>query len=836
MGGIAGFPSHELPTRRAFLKTTGIAGATAAVALGARPVMRALAANELTPEPGREAYVCVCRPNCGAGCAFNVFVEDGKAVNLRRLAYPNADENGGCQRGHSHLQRMYDPNRLKYPMKRVGARGEGKWERISWEEAISTITTQWKQYQKEFGNESVAFSQGSGNLGADVTYMYKLESFMGASTIGESYDSVGMSSMVNQFGFGLYFIGNAWADLPRARRIFIWGANPTESAVTQYHWLARAKEQGAEVICIDPNFTAAAGKADEFVSIRPGSDGLLAIAMMNIILQEKLQDEETVKKYTVGPFLVKTDDGQFLRKSDLGLAQKGAKDDVILVMEESGVVADSATSANPMLYGTYEVQGIHVSTAMTLLVERLSEWSVEDAAQKCDIPTEKIYELARKYAEGPSTILTGYGPDHWVNGQTFYYNIGALAMLSGQLGKPGRGITGCSIGTATAMGPSAGGMTLVNGPSSGTFIPAMHLPAVLEKGEYRAMSKLTAYGPAFPEPVGESAETRPITIKSLYFYCHNALGNQAGRTALLKAMDKVDLIVVADSVMTDTTRYADIILPVPHFWETETYYTSGTRYVRISEAAVKPQFECKGDFEIATLLGIGMGFESEFKLTREEFLRGAFDNDTARGLGISYDKLKSDKFIFAGFPGIYLQGEGGTFYTPTGRAEFYRENVLQAGDASGRRWDAARERLPYWEPPHEAWFENEAAIKKYPLTFMSERDKFKVHTQFSHIPALLELSPEPYVKISPADAKARGIATGDVVKVFNDRGYVVIKAVVSAAYRPGVLVIDHGWQADQFIEGHYNDLSSNYTWDAIPSNGWFDCLVEVERHVTAKEH
>lgn len=787
-------------TRRNFLKTTGAVAGAAALAGGAGS-LAALADDYRETGEDQIEYKCVsCTNNCNGLCGLRVYVRDGKAVNIVPQPYPE-DITQGCQKGLSHIPRIYDENRLKYPMRRVGERGSGEFERISWDDAIAEICEKWKGYISEYGGESIVFFPGSGNQRVDCGnggYIKRLASYLGACVMDTGYDNNGMWTMRDSFGNDLSFIGSDWRDLVNAKHIFVWGGDPSEAAPIRWRWLMDAREGGSKITVIDPNFTIVASKAQEFVPIRPGSDGLLAIGMMQIILEEGLQDEEFLLKQTVAPYLVKESDGMYLRQSS-------DKTSPILVMDANGSVVPSEQATDPRLEGSFEVDGQNVTTAYSLLLERLKEWDLTTISEYCDIPEERIRELALEYADGPSYILTGYGPDHYANGFTFYSNMCALAMISGNFLKKGAGITGCSFGNYATMG--VGNVSSIINPKDGkgTFsLNASYFNELLETGKW-----------------GE----KEITVKSLYIWAHNPIGNQPDRQLWLENFSKVEFIVIADMYMQESVKYADIVLPVPYYFELESYHTSNT-YARLCEQVVPPAFESKGDFEIATLLGQGMGFADKFTMTREDYCEAAFDNATAKKLGITWERLKEEKVIKAGPAEPYLYCQNG-INTPTKKAQFYYEGVRPTPDI-GQEWDQKRESLPYWEPPHEAWFENEQ-FKKYPIIFMTERGKYKVHSQYTFVPTLLELDREPYIKMSPDDANERGIKTGDTVRAYNDRGHVVCKAVVNSGNRKGTVTMDHGWQEGQFVDGHYNDLSSIYTAPHFPSGCWFDNLVEIEK-------
>ena len=169
-------------TRRGFLKATGAVGALAAVGGGASLAGTAIA--DGNSDDGFETKVCNCTGNCAGHCCLEVDVKDGKAFRITSAHYEDPDMDQCCLKGLSHLQRLYDPNRIKYPMRRVGERGSGEFERISWEEAIAEICENWKQAQKEYGDDSILFFPGSGNLRSDTGVGYdRLRLLIGATTL-----------------------------------------------------------------------------------------------------------------------------------------------------------------------------------------------------------------------------------------------------------------------------------------------------------------------------------------------------------------------------------------------------------------------------------------------------------------------------------------------------------------------------------------------------------------------------------------------------------------------------------------------------------------------------
>ena len=799
--------------RRTFLK-----GSAAMLALGAAWLEGGFWLSKVTADPGKTANeevitYGVCRGDCLGHCPMRVHVRDGHLVKTSKLSHPIPEFERICQRGLTHVQRIYAPDRLLHPLRRAGKRGEGKWEQITWEEAIAEICTKWKSYQQEFGPESIAFSDCAGNSAIDSRpYTKRLFNLMGSVRIDNSFDNSFFSGIIDSVGESSWSVGDDERNLLSAKYIFAWGSNLTEAGHVHYAFINKAKDLGAKLIVIDPNYTIAASKADKFVPIRPGTDAVLAMSMLHVAIAEKLTDKEMLERGTVAPFLVKKSDGMFLRLSDLGRAEKGAAD-AIVVRGADGQIGLPSEIAVPVLHGTFEVQGHRVTTAYDLLVERVQEWTPERAAEICDIPAATIRELARMYAEGPTTLCAGYGPDHYANGQQFYYAVMALVLATGQIGRPGAGLNGHAMSSFLENYADIDDIVTPPEGKQGPVINAPLVPEAIKAGKYGDM---------------------PLNIKSLYVYDQNLLGNQTHRTAWLEALEHIDLFVVADVTMNDTSRYADIVLPVAHYFETDTYDMSYSGVAVYNAKAVEPLGEAKGDFEIVNMLGCGMGMADKFSLSRDEFFRKALDNEKARAVGLSWEKLKQEGYIYTLKPEtpIYMHGAKYEFSTDTKRGEFYRENVAPVADV-GKAFDKKREALPCWNPPYEAWqvdvpgFPRSEAAAKYPLVFTSKRPKFRVHTQYSSNPWLLELWKEPVVTFHPHDAEKRGIRTGDVVKIFNDRGYVVVKAAINPANRPGVLVIDHGWQKDDFIDGHYSDLSSNKSDVMVTNNAFFDCVVEA---------
>lgn len=811
-------------TRRSFLKTTG-AVAGAAVLTGTAGTLSAQAENSVDASPEEQVFSGACRGNCCGGCALDLFVRDGKLVRTYFHELPDEEYNHRiCLRGLSHIQRIYDDNRLKYPLKRVEGteRGEGQWERITWDEAFDTIVEKWTAYREEFGPESILGKMDGGNF-ASVHGGTNGSLFMSAmqmSAIDGAVDNILIKATVDAMGASTSYSMNELSDIANAKTIIAWGADVADSYLQGWRFFADAKENGAKLIVIDPLYTTLASKADIYVPIRPASDAALAMAMIKVCMDEDLVDVEFVRNSTVGPLLVKKDDGKFLRGSDLGIEPKSKGvnektgieefDDPLVVWDEAlGEECLLSEAEKPSIEGSFDIDGIKVETAYSLLKDRVWEFTPEKAQEICDVPADTIREITRIYAtETPGTIFPGYGIDHYTNGEHSLHSVMALAMVTGNLGKEGASC-GLVMPLETLWAdPSARALA---GTKPWGSILTFELANVLKTGEYMG---------------------RKINIKSMFVTHGNWFGNRVNHTETVDdIIANIEFIVCVALNMTDTAQYADIVLPAAHWFEVNDLFGaySPQPYLMIQEKAIDPYFEARPDFEIQTELLKRMGVaEPYWDMGEEEFMKLLLSGEAAKTRGITLERLRDEKVIRL-FPKPCIHAEGGVFPTATGRAQFYLENPKVLHDF-GQEWDVDKARMPVmFEEPTEAWSTN-PLHEKYPLSLIQQHSKWRTHTQWGFVSWLRELDPEPVAKINPDDAASRGIFDGDYIKVFNDRGHVVLKAVVSNGIRPGCIDIPKGWQRGQFVSGHYQDLTSKETSPVYVNSPFYDVLVNMEKY------
>jgi molybdopterin-containing oxidoreductase family molybdopterin binding subunit len=230
-----------------------------------------------------------------------------------------------------------------------------------------------------------------------------------------------------------------------------------------------------------------------------------------------------------------------------------------------------------------------------------------------------------------------------------------------------------------------------------------------------------------------------------------------------------------------------------------------------------------------------MGVASYFQESHEDFIRQLLDAPALEIFGMTYDRVKEEKVI--GLVGY----EGSCISAADGRVNFYFGDMSDAANYTGyydlgQQVDWAKVALPYWEPPIEAWattvgeFEKSPESDKYPLVYSTYRNKMRAHTQFGYNEWLLEIFPEPTVMVNGEELKKRNILNGDLIRVFNDRGDVVVRAVEHNGIHAGMVVLPKGWQEDQFVQGHYSNLTSRKMNPVCTNNYYYDCLCDIERY------
>ncbi len=554
----------------------------------------------------------IVRTACPAHCPSNAcgilaHVQDGRVTKLEPAPFPG--ERGRiCQKGLSYLQLVYHPDRLKYPLRRVGKRGEGKWERLSWDKALDYVAERLQDVAARYGSRAAAWVLGGPGSGTVKfgAYTRFAGCFQGTRVSSWGYGDAGgpCGSMVT---FKAHRITSFTAAFDEPRLNICWGTNPAESSPFHIWPLLDAKEKGVKLVVVDPVYTITASKADEYLGPRPGTDTAILLGMMHQILKDRLEDRDFIRRYTVGPYLVRQDNGLYLRGKDTG----AGGDNMYMAWDTAAgkaVPVDSA--ANPSLEGSCTVGGIPCKTAFQLLRELIAEYPPARAAEISGVAEEKIVRLARAYAvEKPAAIHTHNGLSRTYYGDIIFRALGTIAALTGNVRLPG---------------PSGHREVEYNW---GPFLKPRP-----DKPSYTRLPIMNFYDAA--------ARGKPFPVKAAWFAFINFV-NQCtnNRRILSEVLPGLEFIVVADMFMTPSAAQADVVLPTCSYPEFTDLVNGPHPFIQLQQRAIPPLYESKSDAQILCELAPRLGF-GEYFTSEEDLVSLMLDSGDSSLEGIDLAALK----------------------------------------------------------------------------------------------------------------------------------------------------------------------------------------------------
>ena len=430
------------------------------------------------------------------------------------------------------------------------------------------------------------------------------------------------------------------------------------------------------------------------------------------------------------------------------------------------------------------------------LKERVKDYPPEKIAKICGITAREVVALAREYAAAkPAAIRVNYGLQRHAGGGMAVRNIACLPALTGAWREP------------------AGGVILSGVDFFGMDHKALERPDLI-RGNPRTINQAA---------LGDALLTAKPPIKAIFVYNNNPVAVCPDSNKVIAGFSRPDLFtVVHELFLTDTCDYADIVLPATSMLEhADIHRPYGHLYALANNPAIAPLGECKPNIEVFRLLAKRMGYaDACFDDTDEDVCRQALKSTQPRMAGIEWQSLKEQGWQRLNVPERYAPFAEGGFPTPSGKCEFYSETAQQMG----------LDPLPDYIPPRENVLSNPDLAKRYPLAFISPPSRDFLNSSFANMPFALASAKEPRLHIHPDDATARGIASGDPVRVFNDRGVYTLKASVTDGARPGVVVAPSVWWRKLSPDGrNANDLTSQGIADMGGAATYYDVLVEVER-------
>ncbi|MBW2412152.1 MAG: molybdopterin-dependent oxidoreductase [Deltaproteobacteria bacterium] len=717
--------------------------------------------------------------DCGGRCPLKLHVKDNRIIRVEGDDISDTDAQlRTCLRCRAYRKYIHHPNRLMYPQKRVGEKGEGKFERISWDEALDTLVGQLKHVKDTCGNEGIFLATGGGYLAGlhngGLAAARLLAQFGGFVTHYGNISSEG-AVWASLTQYGSVMVGNSRDDLLNSKLIILWGWDPARmisGTNTMYH-LIKAKENGAKIIAVDPRYhDTAATLADEWIPIRPSTDTAVMVAMANVMIKENLHDQAFLDKYTVG----------FDKFEEYVLGR------------EDGV-------------------------------DKTPAW----AAEISDVDAATIERLAREYATTvPAALMDCQGPARSAMGEQFNRCAMTLCAMTANVGRPGGsacgGLMGIPVGhmfRMSAIPPGKNPFELTGPKVKGTLdirertIMRVHInkifDAILEgkKGGY------------------------PADIHMMWSMCNNYMNQTGNSNKAHRALKKLKFLCTNELFMTAQARYADLLLPVTSAAERSDLtrpWPSGPYFTFINRA-LEPLGECKSDFEIATELAERLDIKDFNPHTEEEWLKILFDFNPEYQKHIKdYDKFREDGIHRVELEKPYIafqeqieDPENHPFETPSGKIEIFSQRVVYIDHPQCPP-------IPkYMQVPEDRF---DPLAEKYPLQLLSPHPKNRVHSEMYEVEWLREVEPHR-AWINPVDAQARGISDGDEIHVYNDRGRVAIAAWVTERIIPGVISIFEGAWYNPDKDGIDRGACANtLTNDAYSGGGaavMNTCLVQAER-------
>ncbi len=785
-------------TRRVFLKTCAIC------TLPLSPLATAVKA--ATDDLGDYVW-SACVINCGQRCPLRCYIKEGQVIRVETdNATPDTITSPrqirACQRGRSLIERLYSPDRIKFPMKRVGERGDGKFERISWDEALKTIANEWKRIRDTYGNDAIYWQYCSGQQScvSSRRAWWRLMNLMGGYVTYFGDYSCGQKTEALPYTYGAKEASMP-SEIAKANLYVLFGNNPSVTRPSGggkgYQIDLVLDRHKPKMIVIDPCFTdTASTRADQWIPIRPGTDAALINALAYQWIKNNQVDQDFLDKYCVG-------------------------------YDEKTLPASAPANSD---YKSYILGNGPDKTPKT------PEW----ASKITGIPVSVIVNLAEEMGTTkPVFVSQGWGPQRKANGEETARSILMVPILLGQIGLPGTN-SGCHEGNADFPAVL---LPIGTNPVK-AIIPFYLWTDAIYRG--KEMTRQTD-GLKGVEKLNQNFK---MIINSGGNTTMNQHGDLNWTDKILRNEKDLEFLLVCDNMFTPTCRYADILLPDTLGPETNDVAPTGGSHGDVAcmlaiQKGIEPQFEQKPTWEICRLLAKELGLEDQFTegKTQEEWVRWCYDEprkkvpelpdfDTFWKQGMAKVwNLRKNPIAYEAFR---KDPEKNPLKTPSGKIEIYSEKLRDfVKDWKIPEGDVISPIPVFWS----SWdMPGDPLQEKYPLQCYGIHGPGRIHSTFHNLPRLRDLHPDSVI-MNVHDAEARGIKNGDMVYIFNDRGTVLLPARVTVRMMPGVCTIPQGaWNQPEIIDGKkvdvggcINTLTAHRPSALAKANGQHNILVEVRK-------
>lgn len=789
--------------------------------------------------PAETRAPAFCAIDCPGRCPLELHLRDGE---LARVSANKAAP--ACRRGLSMRAWANSPDRLMWPLRRVGPRGSAQFERVTWDEALDEIADKLARIRRKHGNESIylAYTTGQSCTTADP-FEQLMNCFGGFLDHYNNYSNPQINTMVrSMYGPGALYPGGSELDAAAdARLVLAFGASPAETGTGRATWhgawdrvVEQVGERGGRIVMVDPRRNGSipkrkgsSGQTVSWLPINPGTDGALAAALLHELA-----------------FTHNALDWDFLRERCIGFT------DETLPERWRGM----GLSVMDYLRGTgYD----HMA--------KTPVW----AAAITGIPADDIRELASQLASAsPAFIMQGWGPQRRSNGEMTSGMIMMLAAALGQVGLPG---------TNNGMNIAWGGGFLTRVSAGENHIP-FRIPAyrfldAIENGEalgaregVRGLPEAScgdARESGFATEAGseqafhngratdsvqhqDGAARLPCSIKAIICHGGNCLTNQHGNVnrahRVLGDPTKCEFILNVDVEFTDSARYADIVLPDLFRMEQESAMDADAwgRRIAVSTGELGARFERRGAWNTCVELAKRWGIEDAFTegRTEGEWIRRLYEGDRERSTGLpTFDQLLEEGLAwradrtepFVALADWRSDPDAHPLDTPSGKIELFSEQLAAVAEALRDTPDEGAitpvpTYVPEWGPAEFAVEQAEPACDR-PLRVFGFHSVARIHSSWGNVPAVSRRVPQ-VISINPADADARGIATGDLAEASNRFGTLRLPAHVTDDVIAGTIVMPQGawWQAESRGTQNAPGAASARTAEPIDIGGCINTL------------
>lgn len=773
------------PSRRDFLK---LVGSTSLVSLAAMPKRAdAFAYEPYLTDNQLETVVTSCAHNCGSR---HMLVAHKKGDVIVRLSSDDGRyQKGGffgkdtveepqlraCLRGRSYRYRLYSPERLLYPMLRVGERGEGKFKRVSWDEALDFVAQKMTQLKKTYGPTALLDQSYAGASYGVLHKSDQIEGLLGrflgmfgCRTNSWSVPSYQGTTFSSRITFGTIEDGNEDDAFAHSKLIIMWGWNPayTFHGGNTFYYMRMAKQRGCKFVLVDPQYTDSASAYDAWwIPIKPNTDAAMLAAMAYVIFTEKLQDQAFIDKFALGV--------------DKGTMPKEWA---------------NAESFKDYILGTRDGQ------------PKSPQW----AEPICGVKAEDIRKLARMYATTkPAALKASWAPGRAAYGEQYNRMAAAVQTITGNIGKLG--------GSAEGVGKAWHSESVAYPYDDNANIWFASI-----KSDRWAHCVLN-YPELKREEVGlwprdDALDGQIPNIKGIFWQGSDWFNQLTHINKQIQAIRKLELVVCMDATITPSGLWADVLLPIATHFERHDValpWYKGHYYIHRPKV-IEPLGESKTDFQVFTELAYrlekldpslsGFGQRYNPRATRSYFREpdavdeaylAAWWNGKVRphqGVSMSWDEFKRRgvyKFTFprplVAFRDQIEKGE--KFETSSGRIEIFSPYLAGITDWTKTAYGYPIPAIPKWIEPFESL--NHPKAKQFPFHLITPHPRERTHSIYHNIGWLRETCQQE-VTVNATDAKRLGIVTGDTVEVYNDRGTCVVPVYVTERCLPGVAVLHEG--------------------------------------------